>query len=225
MIHSFPGFKASDFGTTDGTHWRGREIIDRIGGHRRRRHNPRSLGNIVAAELRRQRHREYRSWTPARYMAIHYGIVNHYRFGFESSHRYAKLAFYLKYDEEEPVKIGFVCEKPHQQLRPDYHWVRFLSMLSDDKGFREKLTNVASSLSLSTEAYIVSKGDVKRWSEFRAREVVAFLSAIPADQWCDFFLCRNLDKGSVLDMGPAIVNEIMQVFDGLSRVYEMFLGI
>lgn len=223
---SFRGFTSDDFEHLRGSHWRNRNAI----------------GGQLAATLRHQTGRAFRSWGVSRRLELHLAVEHAYRF--DSAWHYAKLFIYTHSD----LAMGFTIEPPGKDTptRDQYqHWHQFQKRLQQNPAMRAALLSPMANHGLHLTNFYKQDTDggvlqgiyafranrlhfwhpeVNRWSETRVDTLIHQIASIAPEHADHLHLYSQIPQKTAVEMGVLIMDPIMKIIRSVIPLYEMTIA-
>lgn len=222
----FRGFKEDDFYQLKGSSWRSRTAI----------------GGLLAATLRQQTGRSYRSWGVSRRLELH--IAQEHAYQFDEAPRFAKLFIYTHTD----IAVGFYIEPPthlESEGRHYQHWHNFQHRIQHQPAMRAALLSPMTNQGLKLTNYYqrdsdggILQGifafnggrlqfwhpDIGRWTDSHVNDLIHRIAAIQPDNPAHLHLYTQIDKKTAIDMGALVIDPILKILRALTPLYEMTIA-
>lgn len=223
---TFRGFCEDDFDHLRGSSWRSRQAI----------------GGLLAATLRHQTGRSYRSWGVNRRLELHIALESAYQFS--NARNFAKLVIYTHSD----LTVGFYIEPTYSdESQPEQgrHWQNFKSRIQHQPAMRAALISPMANYALKLTDYYQSDTDggilqgtyafnggrlqfwhpdIKRWTDTHTSDLIHHLATLQPSSQSHLHLFYRIDKKNALDMGSLVIDPIMKILRALTPLYEMTIA-
>jgi hypothetical protein len=149
-----------------------------------------------------------------------------------------KLPKFVVQLNSNAVLYGFYIEKSDEHMSSDWYWPCFLKLLSEHEWhdwleqairksglswilrFEEKVQETGS-YRLSKDAIISSFGKGSQFATFS--DFVLYLSELPAQQWCNLFLAKMMDKQKAIELREKVSRPISDTFNELVPFFAELL--
>jgi len=213
----FSGFRHDDFGTLDGSSWRGRD----------------ALGGVLARALRPAIGPGCQSWGVRRRVELH--IARKSVYNFDDARAVAKLFVYTHDD----LVFGFYVEATGKREDDERfpHWRNFRDRIQDRSALRDALEGAVAKHDLTLTDYYRScdapigrfrsvRGTVQaaprgtdNWAGSSLPEFAGAIAGVSGAEWIDLHIFSRMDKTVAIGMGAEVVGRILSVLDDLVPVY------
>jgi hypothetical protein len=218
----FKGFSSEDFGTLEGSTWRGRD----------------ALGGVLSRALRPQVGADCQSWGVRRRLELH--IARKSLYNFETPLGFAKL---FVYTHEEELAYGFYVESSGKRTEDGKyrHWKNFRDRILAPSPLRDAIHEATDRFDLIlTDYYREHRGDddrpVGRFEIKKSRfksgldptsrpldsllpELAHAAASATGDMWIDFHIYASMSRNEAIRKGWRVVDAMLPVLDALAPVY------
>jgi hypothetical protein len=198
------------------------------------------LGKLLAHRLSVRTKASFDSWPVPHESQVHIARKEYY----DPSSRETQAALFVS-AEEEGVTYGFRVSKPAGKVRVAWPWAVFVAALSDDDDVYQGLRSAMEMHELNLDVYAmeVSFGPVGHitvssagflWQHETAEqkmarrmtreELVDYLLEAGSEKRCDLYVRMLLTVEDAVRVGSDIVEEISEVLEALTPLYDASMG-
>lgn len=225
----FEGFSAADFGSLEGSSWRGRG----------------ALGGVLRDYLRAQTGVSLQSWAVRRRLELH--LARPDRYDFDAPLPSAKLFVYTHDD----LAFGYYIETPSRQGERETperyrHWQNFRNGLIKQSTMQSVLLEPMLNHGLRmTDLYNRDhtasdfggalqcefrfrdgslqwyRRDVPGWEAIAPRSLFERLSRLPEDEWVDLHIFKTISQEEAIALGTRVLDPILDTLRALVPLYQM----
>lgn len=225
----FEGFSAADFGSLEGSSWRGRD----------------ALGGVLRDYLQAQTGVHFQSWAVRRRLEVH--LARPDKYDFDAPLPCAKLFVYTHDD----LAFGYYIETPSRQGEQDSpdryrHWQNFRNGLTIQSTMQSvllepmlnhglrmadlyKRDHIASDFGGALQCEFQFRDgslqwyrrDVPRWEAIAPSSMFERLSRLPEDEWVDLHIFKTISQEDAIALGASVLNPILDTLRALVPLYQM----